>query len=59
MAYPFKQILVPIDFGDENCLRALAFARDIATITRSPFFEPNCHDHFSQSLYTTTCAELP
>lgn len=30
MAYPFKQILVPIEFGDRNCLRALRFAGEIA-----------------------------
>jgi hypothetical protein len=28
------------------------------TITRSPFFEAACHDYFSHSLYTTTCASL-
>src|SRR5271166_1604082 len=30
MAYPFKQILVPIEFSDENCVRALKLAGDIA-----------------------------
>lgn len=30
MAYPFKQILVPIEFDDQNCLRALKFAGEIA-----------------------------
>jgi nucleotide-binding universal stress UspA family protein/predicted transcriptional regulator len=30
MAYPFKQILIPIEFGDQNCLRALSLAAEIA-----------------------------
>jgi nucleotide-binding universal stress UspA family protein len=30
VAYPFKQILVRIEFSDDNCLRALKLAGEIA-----------------------------